>query len=591
MISTNSRIWAAMSLGVAISIVAHANWSETFGGNTFDLTTWKFYCYPDVAKTFKATIKDGSDNNDYLAISETTSVGAMPPGSAFGMGFGSDELFRDVRVGAVFNVTGDASRNYHGLAARISYFTDPDGSLTGAPGVVASAYIMIIHYEDGPANLRIELVKVVNLDDEIMQTWQPEVQVPGLDHARSHYVELDVVGSDPVYITGSIYQYKGGPLLARTPTFIDTSGNDPWERKGIHDKVFASGPSGIFSSNQDPTPVGYHCTFDDVFSISDGPAAVNPSPADGATGVSIEADISWVEAAFATSRQLWFGKQGAMQKVTPNPTSKSYDPGRLEFGQTYQWRVDEIGPSGTVTGRTWSFSTTDYIIVDDVEDYNDYKPYRVFDTWIDGWTDPANGSTVGYPAPDFSQGQHYVETVIVHGGVQAMPFAYDNSGVVNYAEAVADTAGLKVGQDWTKAGVKALTLYFRGRTENTEETMYVRLEDAAANTHTVTHPYSYAVQSQLWRSWDIDLKEFSDAGVDLSSIKKVCIGFGDKTGVTTCDGSGLIFFDDIRLYPARCFNVEQLNLSGDINGDCVVDLRDLAIMGEGWLNNGLSVVP
>jgi hypothetical protein len=52
-----------------------------------------------------------------------------------------------------------------------------------------------------------------------------------------------------------------------------------------------------------------------------------------------------------------------------------------------------------------------------------------------------------------------------------------------------------------------------------------------------------------------------------------------------------VYIDDLRLCPARCFNVDQLNLSGDINGDCVVDLKDLAIMGEGWLNSGLSAAP
>jgi hypothetical protein len=38
---------------------AQANWSETFGGNDFDLTTWQFNCYPDLTKTFKTTIRMG----------------------------------------------------------------------------------------------------------------------------------------------------------------------------------------------------------------------------------------------------------------------------------------------------------------------------------------------------------------------------------------------------------------------------------------------------------------------------------------------------------------------------------------------------
>jgi hypothetical protein len=571
MLNRNSKIQVMTGLILAISITAHANWSETFGGNAFDLTTWKFYCYPDVTKTFRATIKDGAANNDYLSISETTSVGAMPPGSAFGMGFGSDEVFRDVRVGAVFNVTGDASRNYHGLAARASYFIDPDGSLTGAPGIVASAYIMIIHYEDSPANLRIELLKIVNLDDQIMQTYQPEVPVPGLDHARSHYVELDVVGSDPVYITGSIYQYKGGPLLVRTPTFIDTSGNDPWERKGIHDNVFASGPSGIFNSNENPAPVGYHTTFDDVFSISDGPAAVNPSPTDGAMGVSIEADLSWVEAAFATSRQLWFGKAGAMQKMAPAPAGKTYDPGTLEFGQTYQWRVDEVGTSSTVTGHTWTFTTGQCLPVDDFESYADDAAIQ--SKWV-------HNIAGGYKYV-------FVDTGTVNQGAKSMRFEYQNQYAPYLTQA---TNTFTAPQDWTRYGVKALSLAFRGINANVEQPMFIRLEDAAGKTATVTHPYAYAVESEPWRQWDIALTEFS--GVNLAAIKKITIGVGNETNSgQALEDRDSIYIDNIRLCPARCFNVDQIDLRADINGDCVIDLADFAAIADGWLNDGLSVVP
>ncbi len=571
MLIKNSKIYVMTGLLFAIYVTAHANWSETFGGNAFDLTTWKFYCYPDVTKTFKATIQDGAANNDYLSISETTSVGAMPPGSAFGMGFGSDEVFRDVRVGAVFNVTGDASRNYHGLAARASYFIDPDGSLTGAPGIVASAYIMIIHYEDSPANLRIELLKIVNLDDQIMQTYQPEVPVPGLDHARSHYVELDVVGSDPVYLTGSIYQYKGGPLLVRTPTFIDTSGNDPWEGKGIHDNVFASGSSGIFSSNQDPEPVGYHCTFDDVFSISDGPAAVNPSPADGATGVSIEADLSWIEAAFATSRQLWFGKAGAMQKMAPAPAGKTYDPGPLEFGQTYQWRVDEVGASSTVTGHTWTFTTGQCLPVDDFESYAD-------DTAIQSkWVHNIAG---GYKYV-------FVDTGTVNQDAKSMRFEFQNQYAPYLTEA---TNTFAAAQDWTRYGAKALSLAFRGANANVEQPMFIRLEDAAGKTATVPHPYTYAVRSEAWQQWDIALTEFS--GVNLAAIKKITIGVGSGTDSgQALEDRDAVYIDNIRLCPARCFNVDQIDLRADINGDCVIDLADFAAIADGWLNDGLSVVP
>ncbi len=294
-----------------VNSTTQANWSETFDGNAFDLTTWQFYAYPDLTKSFSGTIQDGPDDNDYLVLAETSGVTAG--GSQFGLAIGSDEEFRDVRVGAVVNVTGDL-RNYHGLAARVTYFIDSDSSITNeAPGIVASSYLMLIHWQDGPANLRIEVFKTVNNLSNIMDIYHEE-PVPGIGHARSYYAELDVVGSDPVYITGSLYEYKGGPLLARTLTFIDTNGNDLWENEGIHDAVYPSGVSAVFGMNQNPVPAGYQASFDSVSSVSDGPAAVNPSPADGAIDVSIDADLSWLEAEFVTSRDLWFGKQRSYEK-------------------------------------------------------------------------------------------------------------------------------------------------------------------------------------------------------------------------------------------------------------------------------------
>ena len=556
------------ALIVAAGGTVQASWSETFDGSEPDLTTWQFHCFPDMTKTFTHTIKDEPGGNKYISLDEISSIDVG--GSAIGMGFGSDEAFSDVRVGAVLNVIGDVSRTYHGLAARISHFVDPDGSLTGvAPGVVTSGYLLMVHYEEGPANLKIELMKVVLNDENIMETYEPEVPVPGLDHARSRYIELDVVGSDPVYITSSIYEYKGGPLLVRTPTFIDTSANDPWEREGIHDDVFASGVSSIFVSNQELGVVSYHTTFDSVSSVSDGPAAVNPSPADGAAGVPIDVSLSWVEAEFATSRELWLGKAGAMEKVDPAPTGTTYT-GALEFGQTYQWRVDQIGPSGTVTGYTWSFTTEECTSVEDFESYADDAGIRA------AWFDNIAGFDYVYLATDDE-------------GNKSMRFEFQNQYEPYSTEAIST---YNSPQDWTAQGVEALSLSFIGEHENMEHLMYLKLEDAVGKSFKVEHPYTHACQSDLWREWTVALGQFSDAGVDLGSVRKIAIGFGNgTTSGQEGEDKDAVYIDQIRLWPARCFNVQQLDLRGDVNGDCRVDIDDFVIMIENWLNDGLSAVP
>ncbi len=247
--------------------LTYADWQETFNDGSFDLSTWQFLSYPTYTQSFTGTIQAGAEGNDFLAIAETSSAGGG--GSAFGVALGSPEEFTDVRVGVVVNADGLA-HSFLGLGARTTYFMD-DGSISGHPGVIASTYLMLIQYQEGPANLRIEVFKTFNLSQGVMKTYH-EVLVPVVGNARSYYAELDVVGSDPVYITGSLYAHKDGSLLARTPTMIDTNGADAWEHAGIHDAVYTKGASVVFSMNEDPEPAGYQATFDDISSITITPA-------------------------------------------------------------------------------------------------------------------------------------------------------------------------------------------------------------------------------------------------------------------------------------------------------------------------------
>jgi hypothetical protein len=384
--------------------------------------------------------------NYYLSLDEATKASAY--GSMFGVGMGSTESFTDVRVGTVVNVTGDASNNIHGLGSRVTYHIEPFPL-----GFVADkAYALLIDWQANSPNLKIEVSKIIFNQPVMSPEWS--MVLPG-NHARSYYAELDVVGSGPVYVTGSLYEYKGGPLVARLPTMIDTNAKDWWENT-TYPGFFTSGVSGILAVNQSDTPPGYHVTFDDISSISNGPAAVNPNPADGATNVSLDADLSWKEAAFATSRDLWFGKAGNMQKITPSPTGTFYDPGTLELGRTYQWQVDEIG-SATVTGHIWSFTTLPCLVVEDFEKYTNTSPNIICETWKDGlgFGGPGNGtgSKAGYRDPD------YAEVTIIHGGKQSMPVDYNNAKLPYYSEVdrTFDTT-----QDWSAYGVKALTLWLKG---------------------------------------------------------------------------------------------------------------------------------
>jgi hypothetical protein len=77
--------------------------------------------------------------------------------------------------------------------------------------------------------------------------------------------------------------------------------------------------------------------------------------------------------------------------------------------------------------------------------------------------------------------------------------------------------------------------------------MYVTLNGSAV----VYHDNPDAALIDEWTQWTIDLQEFAGQGVNLANVNTITIGFGDKNNLQA-GGSGMVFFDDIRLYrPAQ----------------------------------------
>jgi len=123
---------------------------------------------------------------------------------------------------------------------------------------------------------------------------------------------------------------------------------------------------------------------------------------------------------------------------------------------------------------------------------------------------------------------------------------------------------------------------------NDAEPMYVAVANIAGPPAVVYHDAPDAAQIDTWTEWNIDLKDFEVQGVSLADVNSIAIGFGDRDN-PQIGGSGLMYFDDIRLYRPRCVP-DKLTLSqADLDGDCVVDFRDLEIMAADWLANSLDL--
>ena len=281
----------------------------------------------------------------------------------------------------------------------------------------------------------------------------------------------------------------------------------------------------------------------DIWSFTTPGAAGSLQPANGATDVQMNTTLNWTATANAASHDVYFGtdKDSVGNATTASTEYKgnkasgdeSYDPGKLAWHSDYYWRVDAVYNTGTVKGLVWSFTTADFIGVDNFESYNDVDPpdpesNRVFDKWIDGFGSTNNGALVGNDLPP------YAEQGIVHGGTQSMPYRFDNNNKTSEA-----TLTLVYPRDWTEEGVAKLELWFRGEPANAAERMYVALDNAVVYLDDAS-----ATQMDWWNQWVVDLTEF--AGVDLANVSTIAIGFGTK-GSPAAGGSGTMYFDDIRL--------------------------------------------
>ena len=263
-------------------------------------------------------------------------------------------------------------------------------------------------------------------------------------------------------------------------------------------------------------------------------------PESGAANVPADVTLSWRSGRQAAEHNVYVSadEQAVIDGTAPltTVTEASLSPSSLELGSTYYWRVDEVNNAETPTvwqGDILSFSTQEYIVVDDFESYNDIDDLtdpasnRIFEGWPDGYADSTNGALVGNDPANPS----YAETEVVHNGSQSMPMFYSNTLGATHSEG---THTFAAAQDWTKHGVRTLGLWFHGAAGNTGQ-LYVKVNG-------VKVPYdgdAANLAAASWQPWNIDLTAL---GTNLQSVTTLAIGI-DGNGA-----AGILYLDDIRLY-------------------------------------------
>jgi len=117
---------------------------------------------------------------------------------------------------------------------------------------------------------------------------------------------------------------------------------------------------------------------------------------------------------------------------------------------------------------------------------------------------------------------------------------------------------------------------------NDPEQLYAALSDGTV-TAVVEHDDVNAATVTDWQEWNIALSEFSDQGLNLSNVRKVYVGLGDRSSPVQ-GGSGALYIDDIRACPPRCIaSIVKPEADIAIPYDCIVDEKDLRVLAGDWL--------
>ncbi|MHC4214280.1 MAG: LamG domain-containing protein, partial [Planctomycetota bacterium] len=304
-----------------------------------------------------------------------------------------------------------------------------------------------------------------------------------------------------------------------------------------------------------------------------------PRPKDGAREIEYDVEFKWKPGDWADSHDIYFGTAyddvndantltALIYKTTKGPND--YTPDQLlDLDTIYYWRIDEVNDSNGYRwkGTTWMFTVANYVVIDDFEDYT-YPPDNLWYTWENPhWT----GSFAELGREPYDP---------VNRGHKSMKFSYDITeyGWAWYAEVERHFLSP---QDWDSTGVKILTLYFYGQAgndANSSEQMSVGLEDGDSNSFVDYDGDTNDIKIEEWQEWNIKLSDFT--GVDMTDVRIIYIRLGDPDAVTP-GGSGIVYFDDVRIYPPKC--VPSEGPAYDFDDDCIVGFGEIAMMGDEWL--------
>jgi hypothetical protein len=267
----------------------------------------------------------------------------------------------------------------------------------------------------------------------------------------------------------------------------------------------------------------------------------------------------------------------------------------LVANNTYYWAIEEVNGSnshntGDDTSVVWSFTAAPYINIDDFEDYNTTGDLNALGDanigWLTGYSVyRKNGSCSGtslQPAKGKfnlvrdSAGRHMNFTYIDEPSTFA--FSEVNRPYIGgtvFSSSLLSPVPAVIRVDYLGAAINAVDPCY--------DRMYIALEDTAGNMGVKYNPDGNAATVGAWTTWYTALSDGNLASVNKAAVVGFHLGFGNRLGCMDNEsgGDGNVMFDNIRLYSQTCNTA--FAPPADLDGDCDVDIGDLAVFATDWL--------
>jgi len=163
-----------------------------------------------------------------------------------------------------------------------------------------------------------------------------------------------------------------------------------------------------------------------------------------------------------------------------------------------------------------------------------------------------------------------LDTSVVHIGSKSMKYQYNNGISPYFSKASHTLVGGGSGVDWSN--YDTLTLWFKCTAA--KEPLQVNIVNKNG-VNVLNVPYGTPSIGD-WIRWDIDLTP--TAASEITQIGRVDIFF-----TANQYGAGTVYIDDISVSNSELLACSQM-IENDVNQDCSVNLKDIKIIGDNWLD-------